>query len=53
MVFDTVLRNGRVAGRDHELVDIGVRDGRIAAIGPRLDAGRRTARAISRWTGAC
>jgi cytosine deaminase len=39
MDFDTVLRNGRVAGRDHELVDIGVRDGRIAAIGPRLDAG--------------
>ena len=39
MLFDTVLRNGRVAGRDHELVDIGMRDGRIAAIGPRLDAG--------------
>jgi cytosine deaminase len=37
MPFDFVLRNGRIAGRDQELVDIGVRDGRIAAIGPRLE----------------
>jgi cytosine deaminase len=37
MVFDTVLRNGRVAGL--EPVDIGVRDGRIAAIAPRLETG--------------
>jgi cytosine deaminase len=37
MPFDFVLRNGRIAGRDHELVDIGVRDGRIAAIGPSLE----------------
>jgi cytosine deaminase len=35
-MFDTVLRNGRIAGL-HELVDIGVRDGRIAAIGPKLE----------------
>jgi cytosine deaminase len=39
MPFDLVLRNGRIAGRDHELVDIGVRDGLIAAIGPRLENG--------------
>src|ERR1700709_1836630 len=38
-MFDTVLRNGRIAGRQHEPVDIGVRDGRIAAIGPKLEAG--------------
>jgi cytosine deaminase len=37
MPFDFVLRDGRIAGRDHELVDIGVRDGRIAAIGPSLE----------------
>jgi cytosine deaminase len=37
MSFDTILRNGRIAGL-HELVDIGVRDGRIAAIGPKLEA---------------
>ena len=38
MNFDTILRNGRIAGAEHELVDIGVRDGRIAAIGPNLGA---------------
>src|ERR1700716_1886370 len=38
MSFDTVLRNGRIAGREHEPVDIGVRDGRIAAIGPQLES---------------
>src|SRR3954467_4803432 len=32
MNFDTILRNGRIAGRNDEPVDIGVRDGRIAAI---------------------
>jgi len=37
-MFDTVLRNGRIAGLKQP-VDIGVRDGRIAAIGPRLDTG--------------
>src|ERR1700719_4243599 len=35
MSFDTILRNGRIAGREHEAVDIAVRDGRIAAITPR------------------
>ena len=29
MTFDLILREGRIAGRDRELVDIGVRDGRI------------------------
>src|SRR4030081_1635598 len=37
MTFDLILRQGRIAGRDRELVDIGVRDGRIAQIGPRLE----------------
>ena len=37
-MFDTVLRNGRIAGLERETVDIGVRDGRIAAIGPKLEA---------------
>jgi cytosine deaminase len=37
MSFDTILRNGRIAGL-HEPVDIGVRDGRIAAIRPKLEA---------------
>jgi cytosine deaminase len=37
MSFDTILRNARIAGREHEPVDIAVRDGRIAAIGPRLN----------------
>src|ERR1700687_4088306 len=35
MSFDTILRNGRIAGREHDPVDIAVRDGRIAAITPR------------------
>jgi cytosine deaminase len=38
-MFDTVLRNGRIAGLEHETVDIGVRDGRITAIGPKLETG--------------
>jgi cytosine deaminase len=35
MSFDVILRNGRIAGREHDPVDIGVRDGRIADISPR------------------
>src|SRR5260370_11320218 len=35
MSFDIILRNGCIAGREHEPVDIAVRDGRIAAITPR------------------
>jgi cytosine/creatinine deaminase len=37
MLFDTILRNARIAGREHELVDIGVRDGRIAVVSPPSD----------------
>jgi cytosine deaminase len=37
MSFDTILRNARIAGREHEAVDIAVRDGRIAGIAPRLN----------------
>jgi cytosine deaminase len=47
MPFDSVLRNGRIAGRDREPVDIGVRDGRIVAIGPGLDASPDSARDIA------
>ena len=43
MSFDTILRNARIAGREHEPVDIAVRDGRIAAIGPRLNHAVRDA----------
>jgi cytosine deaminase len=39
MSFDTILRNGRIAGLEQQPVDIGVRDGRIAAIGPGLEPG--------------
>jgi cytosine deaminase len=38
-MFDTVLRNGRIAGLEQGPVDIGVRDGCIAAIGPGLETG--------------
>jgi len=34
MLFDYVLRNGRIAGGSAAAVNVGVRDGRIAAIGP-------------------
>ena len=40
MAFDLILRAARIAGREDRLVDIGIRDGRIAAIEPAL-AGRR------------
>jgi len=36
MLLDYVLRNGRIAGASPDPVDIGVRDGRIAAIAPNL-----------------
>jgi cytosine deaminase len=39
MSFDTILRNGRIVGLEREPVDVGVRDGRIAAIGPGLETG--------------
>jgi cytosine deaminase len=38
-MFDTVLRNARISGLEHETVDIGVRDRRIAAIGAKLETG--------------
>ncbi|MEA2821604.1 MAG: cytosine/creatinine deaminase, partial [Bradyrhizobium sp.] len=38
-MFDTILRHGRIAGLEHETVDIGVHDGRIAGIGLRLETG--------------
>src|SRR5882757_9265161 len=47
MPFDLVLRNGRIAGRDGELLDIGVREGRIAVIGAGLEAGVDGARQIA------
>jgi cytosine deaminase len=47
MPFDLVLRSGRIAGRDHELVDIGVRGGRVAAIAPRLETSPDGARGIA------
>src|SRR3981189_422270 len=47
MPFDLVLRSGRIAGRDHELVDIGVRGGRVAAIGAKLEAGPDGVRGIA------
>jgi cytosine deaminase len=34
MLFDYVLHNGRIAGGAPDLVNIGIRDGRIAAISP-------------------
>jgi cytosine deaminase len=47
MPFDLVLRRGRIAGRDHELVAIGVRGGRVAAIAPRLETSPDGARGIA------
>jgi cytosine deaminase len=47
MSFDTLLRNARIAGRERELVDVGVRDGNITFIGapsqPTQDAAREVA----------
>jgi cytosine/creatinine deaminase len=39
MAFDLILRAARLAGREDRLVDIGVSDGRVAAIEPTLPAG--------------
>jgi cytosine/creatinine deaminase len=48
MDFDLILRNARIAGREDTALDIGVKDGRIAAVepalggaGPEEDAGGR------------
>ena len=37
MPLDLVLRQARIAGRDG-LLDIGICDGRIAAVAPRIEA---------------
>ena len=39
--FDIVVRRARLRRRPGELCDIAVAGGRIAALGPRLDAERR------------
>src|SRR5438132_12917810 len=39
MAFDLILRAARIAGREDRLLDIGIADGRIAAIEPELPAG--------------
>ena len=36
--MDLILKNARVLGREHELADIGIENGRIAAIAPNLAA---------------
>lgn len=36
MTFDLILRAARIAGQEDRLLDIGIRDGRIAAIAPDL-----------------
>jgi cytosine/creatinine deaminase len=36
--MDLILRNARAIGAENELTDIGIADGRIAAMGPRLAA---------------
>ena len=38
MAFDLILRDARIAGREDD-VDIGIADGRIAAIEPTLPDG--------------
>ena len=47
MPFDLVLRNGRINGRGEGLVDIGVRQGRIAAIGVGLEASSESGREVA------
>ena len=43
-MFDLVIRNGTVidgSGQPRKTADVAVQDGRIAAVGPKLGAGRR------------
>lgn len=48
--YDLVIRGGKVATASETYeADIGVRDGRIAAIGAGLDAGAREIDAAGRW----
>ena len=39
MAFDLILRAARIDGRNDGLADVGIRDGRIAAIEPALPSG--------------
>jgi len=39
MTFDLILRDARIDGREEGFADIGIRDGRIAAIAPALPPG--------------
>src|SRR5262249_3329381 len=36
MDLDLILRNARIAGREHETVDIGIAGGRIVAVAPNI-----------------
>ncbi|MFC4298402.1 dihydropyrimidinase [Castellaniella hirudinis] len=48
--FDLTIRNGRIVTDDAIIEgDVGVRDGRIAAIGPGLAPGARDVDAAGRW----
>ncbi len=48
--FDLTIRGGRVCNADGSVdADFGVRDGRVAAIGPGLPAGREDVDASGRW----
>ena len=43
-MFDLVIRNGTVidgSGQPRKTADVAVQDGKIAAVGPKLGAGRR------------
>jgi cytosine/creatinine deaminase len=40
--FDIAIRRARLRGRGHRLAEIGIKDGRIAAIGENLGGGART-----------
>lgn len=48
--FDLTLRGGRISTADATFhADIGIKDGRISAIGPGLPAGREDVDASGRW----
>ena len=53
MTFDLILRAARIAGREDNVVDIGIAGGRIAAIEPTLPAGgpEETHRGLPRGAG--
>lgn len=50
MDFDLTIRHGRVCNADGSVeADIGIKDGRIAALAPTLPAGREDVDATGRW----